>query len=44
VVHKCVAEDLLEQQPSEVKCPLTYYDLLTLCWGPSSSEGPQKHD
>jgi hypothetical protein len=28
VVPKCVAEDLLEQQPSEGKCPLTYYVLL----------------
>jgi hypothetical protein len=30
MVPKCVAEDLLEQQPSEGKCPLTYYVLLTL--------------
>jgi hypothetical protein len=30
VILKCVAEDLLEQQPGEGKCPLTYYVLLTL--------------
>jgi hypothetical protein len=29
VVPKCVAEDLPEQQPSEGKCPLTYYVLHT---------------
>jgi hypothetical protein len=30
VVPDCVAEDLLEQQPGEGKCTLTYYVLLTL--------------
>jgi hypothetical protein len=30
VVPKCVAEDLPEQQPSEGKCHLTYFVLLTL--------------
>jgi hypothetical protein len=30
VVPECVAEDLPEQQPSEGKCPLTHYVLLTL--------------
>jgi hypothetical protein len=30
MVPKCVVEDLPEQQPSESKCPLTYYVLLTL--------------
>jgi hypothetical protein len=30
VVPECVVEDLLEQQPSEGKCPLTYYILFTL--------------
>jgi hypothetical protein len=30
IVPECVAEDLPEQQPSEGKCPLTYYGLLTL--------------
>jgi hypothetical protein len=30
MVPECVAEDLPEQQPSEGKCPLTYYVLLTL--------------
>jgi hypothetical protein len=30
VVPKCVAEDLLEQQPSEGKCHVTYYVVLTL--------------
>jgi hypothetical protein len=29
VVPECVVEDLPEQQPSEGKCPLTYYVLLT---------------
>jgi hypothetical protein len=29
-VLECVAEDLPEQQPSEGKCPLTYYVLRTL--------------
>jgi hypothetical protein len=27
MVPECVAEDLSEQQPSEGKCPLTYYVL-----------------
>jgi hypothetical protein len=27
---ECVAEDLLEKQPGEGKCHLTYYVLLTL--------------
>jgi hypothetical protein len=30
MVPECVAEDLPEQQPSEGKCPLTHYILLTL--------------
>jgi hypothetical protein len=30
MVPECVAEDLPKQQPSEDKCPLTYYVLLTL--------------
>jgi hypothetical protein len=30
MVPECVAEDFLEQQPGEGKCPLTYYVLLTL--------------
>jgi hypothetical protein len=30
LVPECVAEDLPKQQPSEGKCPLTYYVLLTL--------------
>jgi hypothetical protein len=30
VVPECVAKDLLEQQPGEGKCPMTYYVLLTL--------------
>jgi hypothetical protein len=30
VVPECVAEDLLEQQSGEGKCPLTYYVLSTL--------------
>jgi hypothetical protein len=30
VVPECVAEDLPEQQPSEGKCPLAYYVILTL--------------
>jgi hypothetical protein len=30
VVPKCVAEDLLEQQPGEGKCHVTYYVVLTL--------------
>jgi hypothetical protein len=30
VVLECVAEDLPKQQPSEGKCPLTHYVLLTL--------------
>jgi hypothetical protein len=30
VVPECVAEDPPEQQPSEGKCPLTYYVLHTL--------------
>jgi hypothetical protein len=30
VVAECFAEDLSEQQPSEGKCPLTHYVLLTL--------------
>jgi hypothetical protein len=30
VVPECVAEDLLEQQPGEGMCPLTYYVLHTL--------------
>jgi hypothetical protein len=30
MVPECVAEDLLEQQPGEGKCPLTYYVLSTL--------------
>jgi hypothetical protein len=30
VVPECVAEDLPEQQPGEVKCPLTHYVLFTL--------------
>jgi hypothetical protein len=29
VVPECVAEDLLEQQPHEGKCPLTYHVLNT---------------
>jgi hypothetical protein len=29
VVTECVAEDLPEQQPTEGKCPLTYYVLHT---------------
>jgi hypothetical protein len=28
MVPECVAEDLLEQQHGEGKCPLTYYVLL----------------
>jgi hypothetical protein len=30
MVPECVAEDLPEQQPSEGKCPLTYYIIFTL--------------
>jgi hypothetical protein len=30
VVSECVAEDLLEQQPGEGKCPMTHYVLFTL--------------
>jgi hypothetical protein len=30
MVPECVAEDFLEQQPSEGKCPLTHYVQLTL--------------
>jgi hypothetical protein len=30
MVPECVAEDHPEQEPSEGKCPLTYYVLLTL--------------
>jgi hypothetical protein len=30
MVPECVAEDLPEQQPSEGKCPQTYYVLLIL--------------
>jgi hypothetical protein len=30
MVPECVAEDFLEQQPGEGKCPLAYYVLLTL--------------
>jgi hypothetical protein len=30
VVPECVAEDFLEQQPGEGKCPLTHYVLFNL--------------
>jgi hypothetical protein len=30
MVPECVAGDFPEQQPSEGKCPLTHYVLLTL--------------
>jgi hypothetical protein len=30
------------ESPSNAKCRLQYYH--TWCWGPSASEGPQKHD
>jgi hypothetical protein len=32
VVPECVAEDLLEQQPSEGKCPLTFYGYNVDLW------------